>query len=142
LKVEKSFFYPNVTSIPGKEGTAAIGSERALKENDGEFGKVFKETLSQVLPSKDLQHIREPLKFSAHATQRIQSRQIELGPELMEKVNRAVDSAAIKGIEDTLILTDDAAFIVSVKNRTVVTAMGRDQVSGNVFSNIDGAVVV
>jgi flagellar operon protein len=60
----------------------------------------------------------------------------------MAKVNDAIDTADAKGVEDTLVLTRDAALIVSVKNRTVVTAMDRNSLNGNVFTNIDGAVIV
>lgn len=65
-----------------------------------------------------------------------------MGPEQMRKLNEAVDRAAAKGLDDTLILTKDAAFIVNVANRTVVTAMDRNSLDGNVFTNIDGAVIV
>ena len=60
----------------------------------------------------------------------------------MLKVNEALDRAAAKGVEDTLVLTSNAALIVNVPNRTVITAMDRSQMSGNVFTNIDGAVIV
>ena len=65
-----------------------------------------------------------------------------MGPDQMRKLNEAIDKAAAKGLDDTLILTKDAAFIVSVKNRTVVTAMDRASLDGNVFTNIDGAVII
>lgn len=72
----------------------------------------------------------------------MQSRKLELGTEQMRQLNDAVDKAAAKGLDDTLILTKDAAFIVNVGNRTVVTAMDRNSLDGNVFTNIDGAVIV
>lgn len=86
--------------------------------------------------------VKSPLKFSAHATSRLASRGIEVGAEQMRKLGEAVDKAASKGLDDTLILTKDAAFIVSVRNRTVVTAMDRSQMEGNVFTNIEGAIIV
>ena len=85
---------------------------------------------------------KAPVKFSAHAASRLTSRGIDMGAEQMRKLGEAVDKAAAKGIDETLILTKDAAFIVSVKNRTVVTAMDRTQLDGNVFTNIEGAVIV
>ena len=57
-------------------------------------------------------------------------------------VNEAIDKADANGIDDTLVLTKDAALIVNVKNRTVITAMDRAQMTGNVFTNIDGAVII
>ncbi len=85
---------------------------------------------------------KAPIKFSAHAASRLTSRGIDMGAEQMRKLSEAVDKAAAKGIDETLILTKDAAFIVSVRNRTVVTAMDRAQIDGNVFTNIEGAVIV
>lgn len=58
------------------------------------------------------------------------------------KVSKALDQAEAKGLDDTLVLTGDAAFIVSVKNRTIVTALDKNSLTGNVFTNIDGAVIV
>lgn len=101
-----------------------------------------KQEFSQIFGNELQKPIVEPLKFSGHATARLQSRKIDLGPEQMRKLNEAVDKAAAKGLDDTLILTKDAAFIVNVSNRTVVTAMDRTALDGNVFTNIDGAVIV
>jgi flagellar operon protein len=89
-----------------------------------------------------LGQVRAPLKFSAHATQRLNERKIQLDQATLVKVNEAVDKAAAKGLEDTLILTPNSALIVNVGNRTVITAMDRGQLQGNVFTNIDGAVVI
>jgi flagellar operon protein len=85
---------------------------------------------------------KAPVKFSSHAAARLTSRGIDMGAEQMRKLGEAVDKAAAKGLDETLILTKDAAFIVSVKNRTVVTAMDKSQLEGNVFTNIEGAVIV
>jgi flagellar operon protein len=72
----------------------------------------------------------------------MQERKIAIDPATMTRVNDAVDKAAAKGVEDTLVLTGNAALIVNVPNRTVITAMDRNSLSGNVFTNIDGAVIV
>lgn len=74
--------------------------------------------------------------------QRLGDRKINLDPAMMGRMNDALDKAAAKGVEDTLVLTSDAAFIVNVKNRTVITALDRNSLNGNVFTNIDGAVVI
>jgi flagellar operon protein len=131
-----TILYPNVTSLPGQTGVGP--AERQPKKQEGikgEFDKVFEQTL-------DLNQVKTPLKFSAHASQRLNERKITLDPSTMAKVNDAVDKAAAKGVEDTLVLTQDAALIVSVKNKTVITALDRSSLSGNVFTNIDGAVIV
>lgn len=83
------------------------------------------------------------LKFSQHATQRLQSRNINLNPEQMNQLKTAVDKAAQKGARESLILmNNDLALVVSVTNRTVITAMDGSSIRDNVFTNIDSAVIV
>lgn len=140
--------YPNVTSLPGSTGVQQPGSGKGNKAEGapGEFDKVFDQELNQ--PKKvggektDLNQVKSPLKFSTHASQRLAERKIALDPATLSKVADAVDKADAKGVEDTLVLTKDAALIVNVKNRTVITAMDRSSLNGNVFTNIDGAVIV
>jgi flagellar operon protein len=138
--------YPNVTSLPGQTGLGQ--AERAPRKQEGvkgEFDEVFEKVLgggASPAGRADLGQVRAPLKFSAHASQRLQERKISLDPATMSRVADAIDKAEAKGVEDTLVLTKDAALIVSVKNRTVITALDRNNLSGNVFTNIDGAVVV
>lgn len=80
------------------------------------------------------------LKFSRHANERLESRQIDLTESQMERLQGAVRKAEAKGIRDSLVMLDNVAFIVNVKSNTVVTAVaGEDE---KIFSNIDGAVIV
>ncbi len=81
------------------------------------------------------------LRFSAHAQTRLQSRQIALQPAHLERLQGAVQRAAGKGSRDALVLMDDIAMVVSIKNRTVVTVVDRDNLKQNVFTNIDSAVI-
>lgn len=136
------FLYPSVTSLPGQSGIGQ--SERLPKKQEGIQGEFDKE-LDRAIQKPDggaLDQLKAPLKFSAHAAQRLKERKIEMDAATMIKVNDAIDKADAKGIDDTLVLTKDAALIVNVKNRTVITAMDRSQMTGNVFTNIDGAVIV
>lgn len=93
--------------------------------------------------SKVLAGVRavDELKFSAHAQNRLKSRQIEVTPQIMESLKNAVDGAAKKGSNNSLILLSDLAFIVNVPNRTVVTAMDGNSVKDNIFTNIDSTVI-
>jgi len=81
------------------------------------------------------------LRFSAHAQTRMQSRQISLGRGEMERIEGAVDRAAAKGARESLILVDDTALVVSIRNRTVITVVDRENLKQNVFTNIDSAVI-
>jgi flagellar operon protein len=80
------------------------------------------------------------VQFSKHATIRLSDRNINLTNDQMERVAGGIGQADEKGIRDSLVLVDDVALVVNVKSRTVITAL--NQVTNNVFSNIDGAVVV
>lgn len=80
--------------------------------------------------------------FSAHALQRLSSRNISLSREDGSRIVEAIDRAQSKGARDSLVLVRTAALVVSVTNRTVVTALGREEVQGNVFTNIDSAVIM
>lgn len=81
------------------------------------------------------------VRFSAHAQTRLQSRQIEMQPGHIARLQSAVGRAAAKGSKDALVLMDDMALVVSVKNRTVVTVVDKDTLKQNVFTNIDSAVI-
>jgi flagellar operon protein len=111
-------------------------------------GPSFKDTLDKT-SSVDLKKVandvglgEKGIKFSNHAIERMQSRGISFKAEDMTKLNEAVDRAAGKGSKDSLILMNDSALIVSVKNRTVVTVMDKTALKENVFTNIDSTIVM
>lgn len=89
-----------------------------------------------------LQQAQGGVRFSAHAQARLQSRHIVLDTEALRRVENAVDKAAEKGSRESLLLMDDVALIVSVRNRTVITAIDKENLKENVFTNIDSAVVL
>ena len=80
------------------------------------------------------------IKFSKHAEMRLQMRNIQLTQLQKEKISKAIDRAEDKGVKDSLVLMDNLAFVVNVKNRTVITAVNSSELKDNVFTNIDGAV--
>lgn len=82
------------------------------------------------------------VNFSRHAMNRVMERNIDMSDESIERLNEGVKLAEEKGLNDTLILLDNAAFIVSVRNNTVITTVSKDEMTGNVFTNIDGTVVI
>ncbi|HEY8278956.1 MAG TPA: TIGR02530 family flagellar biosynthesis protein [Bdellovibrionota bacterium] len=132
---------PNVGAIQPQPQSG----EAALRK--GADGGAFEKTLREKLPGAPLAKdapaaAPSALKFSSHALNRIKDRSISMGSELMSKLEKAVDTAAQKGSKESLILSNDAAFIVSVKNKTVITVLDRNQMNGNVFTNIDSTVVI
>lgn len=82
------------------------------------------------------------LKFSKHAMGRLSDRNIELTNGQMERLNDGAKKAGEKGIQESLVIMDGLAFIVNIPNKTVVTAMDSAETTDNVFTNIDGAVII
>jgi flagellar operon protein len=92
------------------------------------FGKVLAEQTAQV-------------QFSGHALQRVRRRGIEVDAATVERLQNGVERAAAKGARESVVFVDSTAFVVSVRNRTVITAVDRDHMKDHVFTNIDSAVI-
>lgn len=83
------------------------------------------------------------VEFSRHALDRLIDRNIDLSEgNKLERLNKAVEAAQEKGANDTLVLIDSTAFLVSVKNNKVITTLSADDLQGNVFTNIDSTVIM
>lgn len=81
--------------------------------------------------------------FSNHALKRIESRSIDISAnDRLARLNKGVEIAAEKGSEESLILVDSTAFVVSVKNNKVITTMGQEDIKGSIFTNIDSTVII
>jgi flagellar operon protein len=81
------------------------------------------------------------LRFSSHALQRIERRGIGIGDEVMDRLGAGVARAAAKGSRESVVLVDGTAFVVSIRNRTVITAVDQEHMREHVFTNIDSAVI-
>ena len=84
----------------------------------------------------------QELKFSKHAANRLVDRNISLSDEQIERLNTASTKASEKGIRESLVLMDSLAFVVNIPNNTVITALDKSETNLNVFTNIDGAVII
>ncbi len=112
-------------------GNASVVKPRSAQTKAGlsqSFADVLKEKVSG-------------LKFSAHAQTRISSRNIDVSPQMMDKLTSAVETAQKKGSKNSLVLFPNAAFIVNIPNKTVVTAMDGENIRENIFTNIDSTVL-
>ena len=114
--------YPDVSRKPGTGVPPTNAAEG------------FKDVLAEVTQAGGV-------KFSKHALERISSRGMWLDRASMERLNTAVEVACSKGASESLVLMDELALVVSVKNRTVITAMPSTETKGNVFTAIDSAIV-
>ena len=99
-------------------------------------GSSFKEMFSQEMANS------RNIAFSRHAHERLHSRGLMLSDENLASIAGAIDKADAKGSKETLILSDDAAFVVSVPNRTVITVFDRDNLREGVVTAIDSAVII
>lgn len=106
-----------------------------VKVQDVVEGASFQDILKQKLGT-------ESLKFSKHASVRLEQRGINLTKNQMDRLEDGAKRAEQKGIKDSLVIVDQLAFIVNVPNNTVITAMDSNEASTNVFTNIDGAVIM
>jgi len=82
------------------------------------------------------------LKFSKHAVGRLADRNIRLTDDQMERLSDGTQKAGAKGIKESLVIVDQLAFIVNIPNQTVVTAMDQTEADTNIYTNIDGAVIM
>ena len=116
-------------------------TKKVAKSKDESNNQVvsFQEVLQK---KKDVANNQSDLVFSKHANERLLSRNINLNEEQMVRLNQGVLKAREKSINESLVMMDNIAFIVNVKNNTVVTAMDQETNDNNVFTNIDGAVIV
>jgi len=119
-------FRIQATPAPGAQAPATpkAGSSKAAG------GPSFGDTLAKA----------QDVKFSNHALNRLESRDIQLSPENVNRLSNAIDKAEKRGGKSSLVMVDNLAFIVNVQNRTVVTAMDADQRGEGVFTQIDSVV--
>lgn len=82
------------------------------------------------------------LTISKHAEQRLKERNININDDSWAKIQEKVTEAKNMGVNDSLVLLPNAALIVNAKNQTVITALGRDEASAKIFTNINGTIVL
>lgn len=126
--ISLNHLYPTRIPPAGISHTKPVQSD---KPRGNEAKASFKDVLNEQL-----------VRFSHHAEQRLKQRGIEFKPEQIAKLESAIDQVAKKGAKDSLILMQDVALIVNVKQKTVVTAMDGSSMKDNVFTQIDSAVIV
>jgi flagellar operon protein len=125
----------NLVILPQPLQPVSPSESPGKKQGMGTASVSFDQVLTDRLQST------EKIKFSKHAESRMASRGIELNRDDLERLDRAVKLADEKGARDSLVMINNTALVVSVKNNTVVTVVDKDNVTGNVFTNIDSAVI-
>ncbi|MCR4656217.1 MAG: flagellar protein [Lachnospiraceae bacterium] len=135
--------YPSLEQLAGqlppKEAPKA-GTEGGEK---GAFADILSRKQKPLSNSEQpIQRNAGEIRFSKHASLRLSDRNIELSDGQLERLTNGTQKAGEKGINESLVIMDELAFIVNVKNNTVITAMDQSEADENVFTNIDGAVIV
>lgn len=123
-----------ITIIP--QPIIPAGTQTSRSKPTGPSGKAG--NFDQLLQNKIEQG---NVKFSKHATERMNSRGIQFNPNQIQRLETAVSQVNAKGGKESLVMLDSTALVVSVKNETVVTVVDREQLKNNVFTNIDSAVI-
>lgn len=136
----------NITSI--EQMTESIGKNNSKNVsqsvyNGPSFADILqqKRSIEEVISDSNIQTAGK-LKFSKHAGSRLEQRDIQLTDEQMSRLEEGTDRAISKGIKESLVLVDNLAFIVNTQNKTVITAMDQNTSEENIYTNIDGAVVI
>lgn len=99
------------------------------------------QSFSEILNSKSVSQGSD-VRFSKHAAGRLATRSISLDDSQVARIADGMQRAGEKGIKDSLVIMDKLAFIVNVPSKTVVTALDQTESKDNIFTNIDGAVIV
>jgi len=124
MQIQKSFIPP-------------IGIQKLNTENKG-----------TTTNTKFANHLQAAIKndnhltISKHAKARIEQRNIEISPQDWKKISEKVTEAKQMGVNESLVLLDHAALIVSAKNQTVITAMDRSETDSQIFTNINGTIII
>jgi flagellar operon protein len=111
-------------------------TKKPTVETAGSLQNKFSQQLHQALS------VQTPVKFSHHAEIRLKQNGIELSNEQLDRMNEGLKKAKVKGAKESLMLMDNLAFVVSVKNDTVITAMKQNGMDSQVVTNIDSAVIL
>ncbi len=125
----------NITTPVGGVGATQTHGTTTQSSGVNEDGLTFAEVLSNQLSQANVE-------FSKHAVNRVVERNIDVSDNTIERLNEGVKLAEEKGLNNTLILVDQTAFVVNVENNKVITTVNQENLKGNVFTNIDGTVII
>jgi flagellar operon protein len=129
---------PKITPVQIPPSIAPVARPKGVPVQIPPTGASFRDALL----TAQAPAVSQPLKFSAHAQQRLESRNIHLTSDDVAKMNAMADKAAAKGAKQSLFMMRDTAMVVSITNRTVITAVDQSSMKENVFTNIDSAAII
>jgi flagellar operon protein len=131
--------FPNPAIVPPGAGVGvtpvAPAAGRAAPATSPVDGPSFADVLAQRSSAA------QAPRFSRHALDRVNRRGIDVDGSTLQRLTNGVSQAASKGSRDSVVFVDNTAFVVSVPNNTVITAVGSEHLREHVFTNIDSAVI-
>lgn len=130
-RLDMKFYQPIVTGNPVFQNQALSSPAKENQVSAKSFEMVLKQQLEE----------NGGVSFSKHAIKRAAEKNIQISQESLARLNEGVRMAGEKNLGDTLIMVDQLAFLVNVKNQTVITAMQGGE-KANIFTNIDGTVII
>ena len=122
-----------VGQLSRRPNTAPAGKTQT---GNGSFGAMLQQKLGEK------ERTAQPVNFSKHALARAEQRGIELTPNLMDRLASSVEKAQEKGATNILAFDDSRAFIINIPYNRVITTMSQEEMKENIFTNIDGAVLL
>ena len=129
----------STTDLTGYSNVGPQNAKDKVNKKQTNYSK-DKNSFNKIL---DKQIIKEQgFTISAHAAQRLNSRNIDIKDDDMKKINEGINMADSKGAKQALLLYKDMALITSIKNRTVITAIDKNESKGKVITNIDSVVMI
>jgi flagellar operon protein len=127
---------PNAALVPpGLAGTPAVSRPQTTSANGPVNGPAFADVLAKSTQAADAP------KFSRHALERVNQRGINVDQSTLQRLAGGMSRASAKGSNNAVVFVDKTAFVVSVPNNTVVTAVDSEHMREHVFTNIDSAVL-
>ncbi len=134
-----SAVFPNAAITPPGPSPAAQAAAARTRAPDAAQAPAGRPSFADVLAQRTAAAAAP--RFSRHALDRVSRRGIELDQPTLQRLAGGVSRAATKGSRDAVVFVDNTAFVVSVPNNTVITAVGSEHMREHVFTNIDSAVI-
>jgi flagellar operon protein len=126
---------PNVSKLPKHKSVDVSNKLDGSKSGQNDFGNLLKEQIGGTKPGHGI-------NLSVHAARRMQERNLNMDSSEYMKLKAAMDKLRNKGGQDSLVITDKAAYILDVGNNKIVTAIDKDSIAENVFTKIDSTLII
>lgn len=118
-----------ISNVNGSE--LSKGIQRNQAESKVRFSEILENTKNEM-----------EVKLSAHAQERLKQQNINISPKDFDRINDAANLAEKKGAKESLMLLDNVALVVNIKNRTIITAIDKARQKDKVFTNIDSTIIL